>query len=55
MKQNITSKFLNKKYQYGGRVLELSKIIIDLKKRAPNQLCVDRYVQGLLLSQKPID
>lgn len=46
---------LNKKYMYGGKILELGKIIIDLQKRAPNQLYVDRYIQGLLLSQKPIN
>ena len=46
---------LNKKYNYGGKLVRLSDIIIDLKKKIPSQLCIDRYIQGLLLSQEPKD
>lgn len=46
--------FLNQKYLYGGEIWELGNIILDLQKKAPNQQCVDRYLQGLLYSQKPI-
>ncbi len=44
---------LSKKYLYGGRLTRLSDIIIDLKKKAPSQVYIDRYLQGLFLSQEP--
>ena len=47
--------FLNQKYLYGGEICELGNIIIDLQKKAPNEQCVDRYLQGLLRTQKPIN
>jgi len=46
-----TKKLMQKKYWYGGELWSLGDIIIDLRKKAPNQKCVDRYLQGLLLMQ----
>ena len=43
--------FLNKIYCYGGELWRLGDIIIDLQKIMPNQKCIDRYLQGLLLMQ----
>ena len=48
-------KFLNLRYFYGGEIWRLGDIIIDLQNKAPNQQCVDRYLQGLLRNQKPIN
>lgn len=36
-------------YWYGGEQWTLAAIIEDLQRTAPNQACVDRYVQGLQL------
>ncbi len=44
---------LRKKYNYGGKLVMLGDIIIDLKKKTPSQACIDKYIQGLLLSQEP--
>jgi len=43
---------LRRKYWYGGELWSLGRIIGDLQKTLPNQRCVDRYLQGLLLMQK---
>ena len=39
-------------YWYGGELLPLRAIIKDLQRIAPNQACVDRYVQGLQRGSK---
>lgn len=49
----MVNEFLQQKYMYGGKLLLLGSIIIDLQKNAPNQQCVDRYLQGMFLKQKP--
>lgn len=49
---NMTNKFLNKKYNYGGELMTLGAIIIDLQKNAPSPQCVDKYLQGLFLREK---
>ena len=46
--------FLHQKYMYGGKTCKLGDIIIDLQKKAPDQAYVDKYIQGLLMSQEPI-
>ena len=48
---NICQKLLNRKYKYGGELLPLGVIVADLQENAPNQRCVDRYLQGLFLKQ----
>ena len=50
---NMTEKFLQQKYMYGGELMSLGSIIIDLQNTAPNQQCVDRYLQGMFLMQNP--
>lgn len=41
-------------YWYGGEQLPLGAIMKNLQAIAPNQACVDRYVQGLqLAAEKP--
>lgn len=50
----MSSKFLEQKYLYGGKICSLGSIIIDLQRIAPNQKCVDMYIIGLLRNQKPI-
>lgn len=47
--------YLRQRYSYGGVVMMLGEIILDLQKIAPNQRCVDAYVIGLTNHQKPID
>ena len=54
MRTNILKTMLNERYWYGGEVWKLGDIIIDLQKKAPNQQCVDRYLQGMLRHQTPI-
>ena len=49
----MDAKFLNQKYMYGGEIMKLGSIIADLQQILPNQKCVDRYLQGLLLTQTP--
>ena len=46
--------YLNQKFMYGSELLPLGLIIADLQERAPNQACIDRYLQGLFASQTPI-
>ena len=53
-KLNMTQTMLNQKYLYGGEVWKLGDIIIDLQQKAPNQQCVDRYLQGMLRNQVSI-
>lgn len=38
---------LQELYWYGGEQWTLGAIIVDLQRTAPNQACVDRYLQGL--------
>ena len=45
--------FLHQKYFYGGEIWKLGDIIIDLQKKA-SQVHVDKYIQGLLLTQEPV-
>lgn len=47
-------KYLEQRFLYGGEIKELGSIILDLQRIAPTQQCVDRYLQGLFLAQKPI-
>jgi len=47
----MKNSFINKMYRYGGELWRLGDIIIDLQKIMPNQKCVDRYLQGLFLTQ----
>lgn len=42
---------LQRRYCYGGKLCSLGSIIADLQKIAPNPQCVDRYLQGLFLTQ----
>lgn len=49
-----TKEYLEQRFLYGGEIKKLGDIILDLQRIAPNQQCIDRYLQGLFLTQKPI-
>lgn len=46
MKKKKSSPF-HKKYLYGGKILSLGSIIIDLQKMKVPRSYIDRYIQGL--------
>ena len=48
----LTDRIMQTRVCYGGKIVSLGEVCIDLLKIAPNQKCVDRYIQGLLLSYK---
>ena len=48
----LTNKLLQMPVNYGGAIVPLGQVYVDLQKIAPSQVCVDRYIQGLLLKTK---
>lgn len=47
-----TKEYLQQKFIYGGELLPLGTIIVDLQRISLNQQCVDRYLQGMFLKQR---
>ena len=48
----MTDKLMQTPVSYGGEILPLGQVWADVQKIAPNQVCADRYIQGLLLGTK---
>ena len=50
--ERLTDKLMQTPVNYGGEIVPLGQVWVELQKIAPNQACVDRYIQGLLSETK---
>ena len=51
----MLNNFLHQRYSYGGKIMYLGDIIIDLQNTLKDQAAVDAYLCSLFATQEPIN